>query len=85
MATASVERVRTIDHGELQDRNDSGVFFWEAGDALDFQGQLPACGAITGCRKLPWRDRTAGGKRRGRPLKSPPPDSGQTVQIGLVL
>ena len=28
---------------------------------------------------------TAGGKRRGRPLKTPPPDSGQTVQIGLVL
>jgi hypothetical protein len=28
---------------------------------------------------------TAGGKRRGRPPKTPPPDSGQTVQIGLVL
>jgi hypothetical protein len=29
--------------------------FWEACDALDFQGQLQAYGAITGRRKLPWR------------------------------
>ncbi len=58
-AEASVEElVRTIDYGELQERNDSGVlFFWMAGDALDFQAQLQACGAITGRRKLPWRYR----------------------------
>jgi hypothetical protein len=43
---------------ELQERIDSGeLFFWEAGDALDFQGQLQAYGAITGRRKLPWRYR----------------------------
>jgi hypothetical protein len=43
---------------ELQERIDSGeLFFWEAGEALDFQGQLQACGAITGRRKLPWRYR----------------------------
>jgi hypothetical protein len=43
---------------ELQERIDSGeLFFWEAGDALDFQGQLQAYGAITGRRKLPWRCR----------------------------
>ena len=42
----------------LQERIDSGeLFFWDAGDALDFQGQLQACGAITGRRKLPWRYR----------------------------
>jgi len=42
----------------LQDRIDSGrLFFWEANDALDFQGQLQAYGAITGRRKLPWRYR----------------------------
>lgn len=65
-AEASVEElVRTIDYGALQQRNDSGVlFFWETGDALDFQGQPQPCGAITGLRKLPWRDRTSGGKRR---------------------
>jgi hypothetical protein len=58
-AEASVEElVRTIDYDELQERNGSGVlFFWQAGDALDFQGQLQACGAITGRRKLPWRYR----------------------------
>ena len=117
---------------ELEERIDSGeLFFWDAGDALDFQGQLQAYGAITGRRKLPWRFRwpeavrddvlarllalnaeryeeevalglhskggkaaakaskavgsAAGGKGRGRPPKTPPPDSGQTVQIGLVL
>jgi hypothetical protein len=117
---------------DLQQRIDSGeLFFWDAGDALDFQGQLQAYGAITGRRKLPWRYRwpdsvrddvlarllalnaeryeeevalglhskggkaaakaskavgsAAGGKGRGRPPKTPPPDSGQTVQIGLVL
>jgi hypothetical protein len=43
---------------ELQERIDSGeLFFWYAGDALDFQGQLQAYGAITGRRKLPWRYR----------------------------
>jgi SNF2 family DNA or RNA helicase len=42
----------------LQDHIDNGdLFFWEAGDALDFQGQLQAYGAITGRRKLPWRYR----------------------------
>ncbi len=43
---------------ELQERIDSGdLFFWEAGDALAFQRQLQAHGAITGRRKLPWRYR----------------------------
>jgi hypothetical protein len=42
----------------LQERIDAGdLFFWDAGDALDFQGQLQAYGAITGRRKLPWRYR----------------------------
>jgi len=42
----------------LQERIDSGeLFFWDANDALDFQGQLQAYGAITGRRKLPWRYR----------------------------
>ncbi len=42
----------------LQNRIDSGeLFFWDAGDALDFQGQLEAYGAISGRRKLPWRYR----------------------------
>jgi len=32
----------------LQERIDSGdLFFWDANDALDFQGQLQAYGAIT--------------------------------------
>jgi hypothetical protein len=43
---------------ELQERIDRGdLFFWDAGDALDFQGQLEAYGAISGRRKLPWRYR----------------------------
>ncbi|WP_296447395.1 DNA methyltransferase [Vulcanococcus sp.] len=43
---------------QLQERIDSGeLFFWDANDALDFQGQLQAYGAITGRRKLPWRYR----------------------------
>ncbi|MEB3362235.1 MAG: DNA methyltransferase, partial [Synechococcaceae cyanobacterium] len=43
---------------ELQERIDSGeLFFWDANEALDFQGQLQAYGAITGRRKLPWRYR----------------------------
>ena len=42
----------------LKERIDAGdLFFWDAGDALDFQGQLQAYGAITGRRKLPWRYR----------------------------
>ena len=43
---------------ELQERIDSGeLFFWNANDALAFQSQLQAYGAITGRRKLPWRYR----------------------------
>ena len=43
---------------ELQERIDDGnLFFWDANDALDFQGQLQAYGAITSRRKLPWRYR----------------------------
>jgi hypothetical protein len=43
---------------DLQQRIDDGnLFFWDANDALDFQGQLQAYGAITGRRKLPWRYR----------------------------
>jgi hypothetical protein len=43
---------------ELQERIDSGeLFFRDSGDALDFQGQLEAYGAISGRRKLPWRYR----------------------------
>jgi hypothetical protein len=42
----------------LQERIDAGeLFFWDAVDALDFQGQLEAHGAISGRRKLPWRYR----------------------------
>ena len=42
----------------LQERIHSDeLFFWDANDALDFQGQLQAYGAITGRRKLPWRYR----------------------------
>jgi hypothetical protein len=42
----------------LQEHIDEGnLFFWDANDALDFQGQLQAYGAITGRRKLPWRYR----------------------------
>ena len=42
----------------LQERIDSGdLFFWDANDALGFQGQLQTYGAITGRRKLPWRYR----------------------------
>ena len=115
---------------ELQERIDSGeLFFWDANDALDFQGQLQAYAAITGRRKMPWRYRwpdavrddvlarllalnaeryeeevaqglhggsrgrgdrgnsggTGTGRRRGRPPKTPSPDSGQTAQIGLAL
>jgi hypothetical protein len=43
---------------ELQERIDGGsLFFDDPNDALDFQGQLQAYGAITGRRKLPWRYR----------------------------
>ncbi len=43
---------------DLQERIDAGdLFFWDAGNALDFQGQLQATGAVSGRRKLPWRYR----------------------------
>jgi hypothetical protein len=43
---------------ELQERINSGeLFFWEAGDALDFQAQLRASGAVKSSRRLPWRYR----------------------------
>jgi hypothetical protein len=43
---------------DLQNRIDEGrLFFNDPNDALDFQGQLEAYGAITGRRKLPWRYR----------------------------
>jgi len=43
---------------ELQKRIDSGeLFFWDADEVLDFQGQLQAYGAITGRCKQPWRYR----------------------------
>jgi hypothetical protein len=43
---------------ELQERIDSGdLFFWEADEALDFQGQLRATGAIKASRRLAWRYR----------------------------
>jgi hypothetical protein len=49
---------------ELQELIDSGdLFFWDAGDALDFLGQLEAYGAISGRRKLPWRYRWPDGVR----------------------
>ena len=115
---------------ELQERIDSGeLFFWDANDALDFQGQLQAYGAIKAKKRLPWRYRwtdavrddvlarllalnaernqeevdqglhgggrgrggggspggSGTGRRRGRPPKTPAPDSGQTAQIGLAL
>jgi hypothetical protein len=60
-AAAPVEElVSKIKHGELQERNGAGseksgeLLFWEAGDALDSQGQLQDHGAISGRRKLPW-------------------------------
>ena len=60
-AEASVEeRVSKIERGELQQRNGAGseksgeLLFWEAGDALDYQGQLQDHGAISGRRKLRW-------------------------------
>jgi hypothetical protein len=43
---------------ELQERIDSGdLFFWDAEEALDFQGQLRASGAVKNSRRLPWRYR----------------------------
>jgi hypothetical protein len=42
----------------LQERIDGGeLFFWNAGDALDFQGQLRATGAVKTSRRLAWRYR----------------------------
>jgi len=43
---------------ELQDQIDSGsLFFWNAEDAIAFQSQLKAHGAISAKKKLPWRYR----------------------------
>lgn len=43
---------------EMQALVDSGeLFFWEASEALNFQSQLEACGAISSRSKLPWRYR----------------------------
>jgi hypothetical protein len=43
---------------DLQERIDSGeLFFWEPDEALDFQGQLRATGAIKASRRLAWRYR----------------------------
>jgi hypothetical protein len=43
---------------ELQERIDSGdLFFWEADEALDFQGQLRVTGAVKASRRLAWRYR----------------------------
>jgi hypothetical protein len=43
---------------ELQECIDSGdLFFWDAEEALDFQGQLRATGAIKASRRLAWRYR----------------------------
>ncbi|MYK91451.1 MAG: hypothetical protein F4026_04770 [Synechococcus sp. SB0669_bin_8] len=43
---------------ELQDRIDSGsLFFRNAEDAIDFQDQLKAHGAISARKTLPWRYR----------------------------
>jgi hypothetical protein len=43
---------------ELRDRIENGdLFFWDASDALDFQGQLHAHGAIKANKRLPWRYR----------------------------
>jgi hypothetical protein len=43
---------------ELQERIDGGsLFFDDPNDALDFQGQLRATGAVKPKKKLPWRYR----------------------------
>jgi hypothetical protein len=43
---------------QLQERIDEGnLFFWDANDALDFQGQLRAAGAVKAKKRLPWRYR----------------------------
>ena len=43
---------------QLQERIDEGnLFFWDANDALDFQGQLRAAGAVKVKKRLPWRYR----------------------------
>ncbi len=63
-AEATVEElVSKIERGKPLDRIGAGsetggdLFLWESNDALDFQGQLEAYGAISGRRKLPWRYR----------------------------
>lgn len=71
----------------LQKRIDSGeLFFWDAGEALDFQGQLQAYGAITGRRKLPWRHRWPDGVREdvlARLLALNAERYGEEVALGL--
>jgi hypothetical protein len=43
---------------QLQERIDEGnLFFWDANDALDFQGHLRAAGAVKAKKRLPWRYR----------------------------
>ena len=43
---------------DLHERiNSDELFFWDANDALDFQGELHAYGAISGRYKLAWRYR----------------------------
>jgi hypothetical protein len=59
-AEATVEElVSKIERGKLLAGSETSgdLFLWESNDALDFQGQLEAYGAITGRRKLPWRYR----------------------------
>ena len=59
-AEATVEElVSKIERGELLAGSETSgeLFFWDPGDAIDFQGQLEAYGAISGRRKLPWRYR----------------------------
>jgi len=55
---------------ELQERIDSGeLFFWEAGEALDFQGQLQAFGAITG--RCPASTPLAVSRQSSWPVRAP--------------
>lgn len=59
-AEATVEElVSKIERGKLLAGSETSgdLFLWESNDALDFQGQLEAYGAISGRRKLPWRYR----------------------------
>lgn len=59
-AEATVEELASkIERGKLLAGSETSgdLFLWESNDALDFQGQLEAYGAISGRRKLPWRYR----------------------------